>query len=300
MGRIVMIYLIFIALFVATLMFSVFNRSETVPDTMIKDELNSEINRIGTYALNYAMKELRNNSITIGEGLVTQRFTDFKVLHGAIDSIRYYSPTLDTITVTAHVFCRISDQEKYHQSKMIIGYKPMLVSPDGVENAITTDGLIEIKGSSDIEGTVSEQDTTFVFADIFGYTKNEIKNSATHYYVDPENNKLPVDNVTWMELVYNQVIKISDNNWIGSGILIVNGDFHMSGGSFDGILWVIGNCMISGNPHIEGALFIEGESDIDTSTITGNPIVNFNSGAVSQTYALSLGGSDYQILAWYE
>jgi len=300
MGRDKMIYLMFLVLFIAIVIISPWNRNRDALEMDIEQKLYSEVRKVGNYALNYAVSELLQNNITLGEGLVTQSFTDFTVMKGAVDSIKYYSPTMDTITVTAYVFARESKKELYHESKVIIAYQPMLVSPEGVTNAITTDGFVEIKGSTDIEGEVSEQDTSFVFEEIFGYTKDEIKNCATHYYVDPENNITPVDNVTWMEFDMEDEFKVSHNTWEGSGIMIINGDTHISGGYFEGIIWVIGDCFITGNPHIEGALFIEGESDMDTSTITGNPIVNFNSGAVSSTYSLMLGGSQYQIIAWYE
>lgn len=300
MGKVVIIGLVIIGALVAITLVSVHDKSEKIPDTETDQVLELEVIHIGNYALKYALQELRNKNIPISQGYYVQNFDDFPVLSGGIDSISYNPVTIDTIFISAFVNCEISGKSITHESRAVVQYNPLSVTPSGVTNAITSDGLIEIKGSAEVEGEVVEQ-ATFDFEEIFGYTKEQIRNAATHLYIDPDNNQTPVDNVTWMETVENTKVTISSDTWSGSGILVIDGDLHLSGGYFAGIIWVMGDCIMgTGNPTVEGALFIEGESDIDVTKITGNPIINYNSDEVNKTYALSLGGAQYQLIGWYE
>ncbi|MBN1949176.1 MAG: hypothetical protein JW784_05490 [Candidatus Cloacimonetes bacterium] len=300
MGKVVIIGLVIIGALVAITMVSVQDKSEKIPDTETDQALELEVIRIGNYALKYALQELRNKNIPINQGYYMQHFDSFPVLSGGIDSISYNPVTIDTIFISAFVNCEISGKSTTHESRAVVKYNPLSVTPSGVTNAITSDGLVKITGSAEVNGEVEEQ-ATFDFEEIFGYTKEQIRNAATHLYIDPANNQLPVDNVTWMETDVNNKVVISSNTWSGSGILVVDGDLDLSGGYFAGIIWVMGDCVMgTGNPTVEGALFIEGESDVDLTKIAGNPIINFNSDEVNKTYALSLGGSQYQLIGWYE
>ena len=300
MGKLVIIFISLINMIIIPMVFSAREKVDRMPEMIIRNELTEQVERIGKYALTYAVKQLTDYKICVAQGNVTLKFDHFRVFDGSIDSLKYsVNADQDSITIRAYTYCRISEREIHHESETLVSYSPMLVTPDGVTDAITSTGPIEVKGNSSIDGGISP-DTTFVFEEIFGYTKTEMENGATHLYVDPENNIIPVDNVTWMNFVYNNEFLVSDNNWEGSGILIVNGDMKITGGYFEGIIWVIGNLRVDGNPTIEGAIFVEGATSIDPTTIIGSPIINYNSGAVSSTYTLYLSGANaFNLLTWY-
>ena len=298
MGKLVIIFIALITLVIILIVVSAREKVDRMPEMIVLNELTEQVKRIGTYALTFALKQLTDNIVPVSEGSVTQQFDQFSVFDGSIDSLKYtINADQDSIVINAYTSCRISGHEIYHVSEVLVSHIPLEVNPTGVDSAITSTGKIVVKGSSDINGGISEN-ATFDFKEIFGYTKTEVESGATNLYVDPENNILPVDNITWVNFVENTELLISDNNWEGSGILIINGDMRISGGYFEGIIWVIGNLRITGNPIIEGAIFVEGGTDIETTLSTGNPTINYNSDVVSSTYYLS-GASAFNILTWY-
>ena len=297
MGKLVIIFISLIILVTITVLFSAREQVDRMPEMIIQNEVTEQVKRIGKYALTYAVKQVTDYSVPLSGGSFTQKFDHFSVFDGSIDSLKYtIDADQDSIIIRAYTYCRISEHEICHESETLVSYAPQLVTPDGVTDALTATGKIEVKGSSVVNGGIVEN-ATFDFEDIFGYTKAEMEEGATNLYVDPENNINPVDNVTWMNFVYDDIFLVSDNNWEGSGILIVNGDMKMTGGYFEGIIWVIGNLRVDGNPIIEGAVFVEGATDI-TTTVIGDPTINFNSGAVSSTYTLCLASS-FTLLTWY-
>ena len=297
MGKLVIIFISLVILVTITIIISARKQVDKMPEMIIQNELTEQVQRIGNYALTFAVKQLTDYSVPLSGGSVTQRFDNFRVFDGSIDSLKYSVNTdQDSVVIRAYTYCRISGHEIYHESETLVYYIPAIVTPNGVTDVITSTGTIVVKGSADIEGTVSQQDTTFVFEEIFGYTKAEIENGATHLYVDPENNILPVDNVTWVNFVENDDFQITDNNWEGSGLLIINGDMRISGGDFTGIIWVVGSLVVTGNPNIQGALYVEG--DVEITKITGNPTIHYNEDAVSSSYLLNLS-SAFNILTWY-
>ena len=298
MGKLIIIFMSLITLITLPIVFSAREKVDRMPEMIIQNDLTEQVKRIGTYALTYAVKQVTDYSVPLSEGTFTQKFEHFRVFEGAIDSLKYtINAAQDSIVIRAYTYCRISEHEIYHESETLVSYAPKLVTPDGVTDAITATGTIKMKGSSVVNGGIKEN-AIFDFEEIFGYTKEEIEDGATHLYVDPENNIIPVDNITWVNFVESSDFQITDNNWEGSGILIVNGDMKICGGYFKGIIWVIGNLRIDGNPIIDGAVFVEGETDI-TTTIIGDPIINYDSDAVSSTYTLYLASS-FTLLTWYE
>ena len=155
-------------------------------------------------------------------------------------------------------------------------------SSGNITSAITASGDVEIKGSAVVNGTVREE-AVFTFEQVFGISKDAMKNDATHLYTDPANNITPVDHTTWVDIKTTTEMKISDSGWSGSGILVVNGNMTITGGTFSGIIWVIGTLRVSGNPVINGAIFVESGAEVDT-TITGSPTISFDSNAVSSAF----------------
>lgn len=168
--------------------------------------------------------------------------------------------------------------------------------PSGITSAITTSGDITVRGSAEVNGNVDDNHT-FDFEDVFGVSKETMESDATNLYTDPPNNVTPVSGLTWVNLESNDDLNIADDNWTGSGILVVNGDARITGGYFQGIIWVIGTLWISGSPVIDGAIYVECGADFDT-TLTGNPVISFDSDAVSDAFGSIPSDLPPQIISW--
>jgi hypothetical protein len=126
-----------------------------------------------------------------------------------------------------------------------------------------------------------------------------MEDNATNLYTDPENNVSPVGEITWSNLETIDEMTISDNNWQGSGILVVNGDLRITGGTFRGIIWVIGTLWVSGNPVIDGAIYVESGAEFET-TLTGNPTVSYDSDAISDAFGYLPSNLPPHLISWKE
>lgn len=153
------------------------------------------------------------------------------------------------------------------------------VDPNHFQHAIRTTSDLVIKGSVDINGP-SEEFASLNFADLFDYGKEDMRSFATHLYTNPANDVTPVDGITWVDLSPGSELRISSNTWSGSGILVVAGDAQITGGTFDGIIYVIGKLRMSGNPVINGTILAESKATIDTF-LTGNVTINYNPTAIT-------------------
>ena len=179
-----------------------------------------------------------------------------------------------------------------------------------LEAVIIAKGGVDIKGNAQINGDISEY-TEFYFETIFGDTIANIKGaSTTQVVIDPPNNHSPVPspaegytdansngqydvgeafvdddgdgewdnekNITWFEIVDSDGAMITTNSWAGSGILVVeDGDLTITGGNFDGIVWVMGNLRIAGNATINGTIFVDGTVE-DITEISGTPTISYS------------------------
>jgi len=182
-----------------------------------------------------------------------------------------------------------------------------------IDSAITAGGSITVTGSADIEPDPGPEDTFYdfelgedpndglsLFEEIFGVTKDEMKaiaqNSPNIYYNSAINNDI-VENITWVDGTLDQS-QITTSTWAGSGIWIVNGDLKITGGTFDGILWVIGSLYLgAGNPVIRGSVFVECSTEVDT-TVTGNVTLELNQGVIDG--ALGNLGIGVIVESWQE
>jgi len=182
-----------------------------------------------------------------------------------------------------------------------------------IDSAITAGGSITVTGSADIDPLPESEDTFYdfelgedpnddlsLFEEIFGVSKDEMKaiaqNSPNIYYNSAINNDI-VENITWVDGTPDQS-QITTSTWAGSGIFIVNGDLKITGGTFDGILWVIGSLYLgAGNPVIRGSVFVECSTEVDT-TVTGNVTLQLNPGAIDD--ALGNLGIGVIVESWQE
>jgi Tfp pilus assembly protein PilX len=170
--------------------------------------------------------------------------------------------------------------------------------PSGITSAITANGNITIRGSAQVNGPI-DPNAFFDFEEIFGISKETMENNATNLYTDPANNVTPVNTISWANLESIEEMTISDSNWEGTGILVVNGDLRITGGHFEGIIWVIGTLWVSGNPIIDGAIYVESGAEFET-TLTGNPIVSFDSDAISDAFGSLPSDLPPHLISWKE
>jgi len=155
--------------------------------------------------------------------------------------------------------------------------------------AIETGGQVNVSGSATIDGDVVTESESFespdeYFQTIFGVSKDEMRATAqrspNRYYDYAISNEI-VQNITWVDGSPDQS-QITSNTWTGSGIWIVNGDLKITGGTFEGILWVTGSLEVTaGNPIISGAVFVESTMTVD---ILGNLTLTHDADAIAEAF----------------
>ena len=156
------------------------------------------------------------------------------------------------------------------------------VEIEGVVNNITgvinANGDVDIDGSSNVTGTVNENlDPPLAFESVFLMTKDQVRHIANNHYINPAINQTPVTQITWV----TGDLAITTTGWQGYGLLVVDGNLRFAGGSFSGIIWVTGDLDCTGNPDINGSIFVEGETTIK---VTGNGEISEDAGAVDDAW----------------
>lgn len=171
------------------------------------------------------------------------------------------------------------------------------VDPNHFQHAIRTTSDLVVKGSATINGP-QEEFASLNFTDLFQHSKAEMESFATNPYVDPPVNVTPVEGITWVNISPGQEFRITSDTWRGGcgadgdcaatadngAILVVEGDAQITGGTYYGIIYVIGKLRMSGNPVINGTILAESSTEIDT-LLTGNVTINYDSSDI--TNALS-------------
>ena len=237
-----------------------------------------------------AIAEFPNTPLsgTIGNGAYSTQTTE-------LTSTRYLINSTGGVPGT-----NLADPNNAIRKISAIVERPLNPASSGdITSAITASGDVEVKGSAQVNGTIDEENEVFNFEDVFGISKEAMESGATHHYTDPANNITPVDHVTWVDINSLTEMKITASGWSGTGILVVDGDLNITGGTFSGIIWVIGTLRVSGNPVIDGAIFVESGAEVDT-TLTGNPTVSFDSNAVSNAFSFIPSASAPYIISWKE
>jgi type II secretory pathway pseudopilin PulG len=130
-------------------------------------------------------------------------------------------------------------------------------------------------------------DRILVFEDIFTLSKTEMKALAQSLYPSTYYNRAFTDadtatQITWVESPSTES-QITASGWSGNGLFIVHGDLKVTGGVFDGVLWVDGALQVSGNPTFNGGLFVESGVTVDTE-ITGTATINYDTDDISDAF----------------
>lgn len=156
------------------------------------------------------------------------------------------------------------------------------VDPNNFRHAIRTTSTLRIQGNVTLTAPVDppfEEDAPLNFAALFEHTRDEVRAHATYLYTDPPVDVTPVAEITWIDVAPGGECRISSDTWSGSGILVVNGDCRISGGRFEGIIYVFGRLRMSGNPDIFGTILTESPAEIET-TLTGTVEISHDEQAI--------------------
>lgn len=219
------------------------------------------------------------NAVTVG----TETFAYYQV--SAIDTT---DPSNPLVTVTgSSPGTAANDAKRYITLSLTPSITP---NPGSVTNAIEAGGDVDVGGSAEVNGEI-EEDSDFTFEDIFGVSKEYMKANLATVITDPGNNYTPVSGITWFDLEDKSDVKMTSMQWEGSGIMVVEGDLKLTGGTFNGIIYVTGDLDVAGNVNIAGAIFVEGDANIG---LTGNPTITYDSGVVGSVLSgLSQEASSY-------
>lgn len=169
-------------------------------------------------------------------------------------------------------------------------------SPGDVDFAVgAEDQILQTGGSATIVGP-TESGTAHDFEEVFGVSKNNMR-KAVGSVVDPSNNYTPVSGVTWLKCDTSSEVRITQAHWSGSGVMIIEGDLQMQGGTFDGVIWVEGTLDISGGATINGAIICEGDVDL----LTGNPTITYTPVTIANTVNVTnYPPLPYEVTSWRE
>ena len=97
-------------------------------------------------------------------------------------------------------------------------------------NAIITNGDVDIGGSADVDGPITEY-AGFDFDDLFGRSAADVKADPYTTVVNDPPNNCPVpqgsEDITWFTVPAGERVQITSSGWDGSGVLIVEGDIKI-------------------------------------------------------------------------
>ena len=126
------------------------------------------------------------------------------------------------------------------------------------------------------------------FEDVFGLTQAQLEGFATIKYNNPANNS-PCSGITWIDGDFHV-----NGLFAGTGILIINGEFTMNGGSFDGVIYCTGSFHMSGNAVIRGSILTESMADV--AAILGTADIVYDPNAIDAANDLY----PFKIITWQE
>ncbi len=149
---------------------------------------------------------------------------------------------------------------------------------------------VSTSGGASVTGSPATSNAPFpAFEDIFGVTMAQMKSFATNTYTNPGNNPV-CTGITWVD----GELKATTTSWHGTGVIIVNGDFEMSGGDFTGVIYVVGTFRMTGNARINGSILSQSMADV--TGIYGTADIAYNTASVEQANNVY----PFRILTWQE
>ena len=300
MGKLLIIILVMVTIILAAVLVSIQNKSGDIADLLSSNMSEIKARSLSNEALMYSIKKLNEGSLSVSGSELTQTFSEFNVLDGTIDSIKYVmvstGDTGDTLQITSYVTANVSGKETKCRGSAKILYS----AGENFGNAVTCSGVLNLVGNPTINGQL-ENNVNLNFENYFGMTMTQMKAIADNYYLNPPTNITPISGITYVELTGNNTLKMV-GNWRGDGILIVDGNFETFGNSrFEGIVWIEGGSFyMRGNSWVDGTMFINSDPNQQTEMF-GNCWFSYDEGIVQQllnTYNIS-SDPTINIINWF-
>ena len=173
-----------------------------------------------------------------------------------------------------------------------------------------------------------EPNADFSLDGTFNMTLQEFYDTDHHEYVDPSPSDIAIedlDDLVIIKLVDNFSVQLPNRQIEGAGFVLIDTTSYTGKhvptisiegtgncpegeeencGNFSGILYIIGEAKIAGNPYIRGAAFIEG-SPLEVTPVTGTPTFRFDIDAVHDALEDIPGGpgsgsKEFKLHVWEE
>ena len=296
MGKLLIVALLVIGSIFVLIILSVQDKAEEVPELLSSNLAEIQAKALCREALVYGMNSVGNGSVILSQGINSQTFTNFEVLDSTIDSIQYISnATNDTIEINSYASYQTAGDTFQHKSSALICWVPT-----HAQGAMYSNGNINVGGSADITGDLIDNcRPPLSFEELFGITKVQMEAIADTHLVDPPNNPAGVEGITWVSFDSpDGALMVTTAIWEGSGILIVDGDAHFAGGSFEGVMWITGTLFINGNNGFDGAIYVEGgieTQDYEDVVVLGNCQIAYDYNAILAAFADASLVLDFEI-----
>ena len=259
MGKLLIIIVLLVTVIFTGIIISLQNKSTLIPSLVTSNMEEIKARSLSNEALIYGIKQLSKGNLSVSETEMKQEFSNFDVIDGTIDSIKYVISSEDTIRITSYVTAKIYGEEgekTQYKSTAEVYYK----DSNYFENIITSSHGLKRTGHSYIEGNI-EKNVVLDFEEVFGISMADIRLIADYDY--NKKNKFGNKNNTVAGITYIEGNVNVSNKLNGSGILIVDGNFKMpSWSEFEGILWVTGDLKIAAHAKVTGSIFILGNPHV--------------------------------------
>ncbi len=284
MGKVLIVAIFVIGAIFTVIILSVQDKAKDTPELLSENEAEMQAKLLCREALNYGMKKIHDAGVSAPTSTFTQTFTNFQVESGIIDSIQYTYNTSDgTITISSFASYQYDNETLQHKSTAIVNW-----TLNNMNAAITANGNISVGGHASVVGPINQNvNPVLDFEEFFGKTKAEMRAIADFDVVNPHINPDPdpdphsnVSGVTYVSFTHSGRLKVTQPHWQGSGILVVDGDCTINGGSFSGILWVTGDLFMNGNNGYYGAIYVEGGATYSDVNLLGTSDVYYDAPAI--------------------
>jgi hypothetical protein len=300
MGKLLIVAIFIAAAVITVILLSVQDKTEEVPELSSSNIAELQAKALCHEAIVYGMRNLNDGTVVLSSGENTQTYANFEIMDGTIDSIQFMSNTTnDTIEIISYAGYQSAGETIQHKSSALVCW-----IPTHAQGAMYANGDIVVGGSADITGDLIENcDPPLDFEDFFGITKAEMDAIADNHFEDPPNNPAGFEDITWVSFANEGgSLTVSTADWTGSGILIIDGDAHFSGGSFDGIMWITGELFINGNNGFNGAIYCEGGINYEDVTVLGDCQITYDWGAILAAFNDASLVLEYElkIISWFE